>query len=328
MSHSLLRVALAGAMALSLAACSSDDSGAASSTVTVYSPAAGEYGELIKDFNKDHPDIKINAVRLVGPEMETRLRGEVTSGNAVGDVIDTSLTSSAGPWVDGQEDWYANWLPDSASKLPADRVNKEKGYFISDLGAFTVAYNADAVDEADVPQTWDDLLDPKWKGRIALPDPRSQGLSSTVFIALLNDGKIEQSYFDKLAAQEPIITEAAQIGQSLTSGQADLALWGSTYVHNAAAKGANIKINTNLLVGSRDGAAMLKNAPNPEGAKIFLEWLASEKGQQALSDIGFTPSLEGIDRPEGMDTAAVVPEFATAMELTPKVLEQWEKLLG
>lgn len=333
MTRPILRVALATAMTLALVGCSSssdsDSSGGKPSEITIYSPAAGEYGELIKAFNKDHADIKVNAVRLLGPELETRLQGEVTAKKPVGDLVVTSLTAPGGPWQ--HADWYSTYIPDNAKTLGEENINTKQGYFISDRSVFGLAYNSKNVKETDVPTSWDDMLEPMWKGKISMSDPRAQALTSTMFIALLDNGIVDDAWFAKLAAQEPVVMETPQIGQSLTSGQTDLALWGSTFVKNAASKGAPLKFSTNVVVASANAAMLLKEAPNPEGSKVFLEWLASEKGQQSLSSIGFYPSLKGVEAPDGLTAdmqMPLVPTFDKAAPLTAAVIETWTGLLG
>lgn len=105
--RTLLRSAGIAALGLTLGGCASTTSAPGSSgktaagRVTVYSPAAAQMPTVIQAFNKEHPDIQIQTVRLVGQELASRLQNEAASGQRVADVMLDSTVTAYGPWGDG-----------------------------------------------------------------------------------------------------------------------------------------------------------------------------------------------------------------------------------
>lgn len=338
-SLSVVPLAAAVVLALGLTACgggaNSAGDGASgdkpSGQVSLYSPAAAEMATVYQRFNEEHPEITINPVALVGAELGTRLQSEIASGQAVGDIVMTSTTSTAGPWIKEQRDWYAPYIPDSAKKMAPEKVYEDQGWFSPFGSVFGVTYNADAVPEGEVPRTWDDVIDPKWKDRIAMGDPRRPGITSVAFVGLLGNKVVDDTWFAALAKLNVRPVDPPQVSPSLVSGQSDLAIWGLGFTTTAQKQGAPLKFIPELAVEVPYGAALLKNAPNPEAAKVFLDWSASENGQKALADAGYMPTLSDAVVPEGVDAEIdmpSVPPYEENSVLTREVIATWTKLLG
>lgn len=331
-------ISVGTAMLLALTACGGSEAAeggaqdeASSGQVTLYSPAAGEFQRVIQRFNEDYPNIRVNPVMLAGSELGTRLQSEFTSGQSVGDVVMTSTTSSAGPWVEGQEDWFEPYIPDNADELRPEALNKEEGWFAAFSSVFGATYNTETISEDEVPRSWDELTDPKWDNRISMGDPRRQALTSVTFVGLLGNDVVDDQWFSDLAELQPRPLDTPQVQQSLVSGQTDLAIWGLGFTSSAKADGAPLEFIPELGVESLNGAALLKNAPNPEAAKVFLDWTVSENGQAALSESGFMPQTKGSSWPEGLSPDVdmpVVPPYEEAAVLTKEVIDTWTGLLG
>lgn len=188
-------VAVAAVLALGLTACGggantaggADSGGEPSGQVTLYSPAAAELLTVYERFNEDHPEITINPVTLVGSELGTRLQSEITSGQALGDIVMTSTTSTAGPWIKDQQDWYEPYIPENADQLGSDKVYEDEGWFSPFASVFGATYNSETVPEDEVPRTWDEVIDPKWDGRISMGDPRRPSVTSVTLVGLLGN---------------------------------------------------------------------------------------------------------------------------------------------
>ncbi|WP_127817803.1 ABC transporter substrate-binding protein [Microbacterium sp. CPCC 204701] len=309
--------------------------GPASGQVTLYSPAAGELTDVYAAFNMEHPDIEINPVRLVGQELGTRVRSEVTSGQQVADIVITTTTSAFGPWgSEDTADWFEPFLPEGASLLAADAVNEEQGWFAPFSSGFGIAYNSDTLDEADLPTSWDDVIDSKWRGQLVMPDPRQLSLSSISIAALLDAGVIDESWLDDLAALDPRIVDGGPaVGQSMGSGESGLGFWGTGFVTNAAAAGSPVGWTDVPPTQSMNAAVLLAGAPNPDAAKAFLSWLISENGQAALAAAGYIPQIEGATLPdliteEALAESTVIPPYEDIDPAIQDVLARFDELLG
>lgn len=288
-------------------------------------------GRIIEHFNEDYPDIKVNPVMLVGSELTTRVQSEVTSGQFVGDVIMTPLTSATGPWIRDQAEWFTPHVPENADELPDENVNQEEGWFAPYSAVFGAAYNTEAVEEGDVPRTWDEFIEPHWDGRISMADPRQPSSSSVTLAGLLGNDIVDNQWFSGLAELSPVPLDGPQVEQSLVSGQSDVAIWPLGYVNGARADGAPLEFIPELGLEVPDVALLLKNAPSPEAARIFLDWTVSETGQAAYSESGYMPQIQGIPMPvgiaEGVDLP-VIPAYEEASPLIAKVNETFQRLLN
>jgi iron(III) transport system substrate-binding protein len=145
-------------------------------------------------------------------------------------------------------------------------------------------YNADTVRPEQV-TSYDDLLQPRWKGKIAILDPRTQGSGESSWSFLL---RIKgEEFLKKLVAQELIVNrDQRQIADSLAKGKALLTIGVSYYSFQPFIK-AGIPLKAfptpkeGTYVSSGSGnVVVLKGAPHPNAAKLFLNWMLSREGQE------------------------------------------------
>jgi iron(III) transport system substrate-binding protein len=161
--------------------------------------------------------------------------------------------------------------------------------FISTKSTEGFWYNA-ALAKAEELRSLDDLLDPKWKGKIGLSDPRVAGSGLSVW-AYLWDLKGEE-YLKKLIAQDLFVTQnLRQLADALAKGKVAITLGiGTAQTEPFAKAGLPIKD----LPEPREGTpssngygtlAILKNPPHPNATKVFVNWLLSKEGQEIYSRV-------------------------------------------
>lgn len=148
----------------------------------------------------------------------------------------------------------------------------------------SIYYNTQAVKPQEV-RSYNDLLDPKWKGKIGLRDPRVPGGGLAMWAFLL-DMKGEE-YIRKLAQQEMFVSRnARQIADALAKGKVALTI-GVGYRDFDAFLDANLPVKHlptlkegSYVSGGNGIVGILKNAPHPNAAKVFFNWLLSREGQE------------------------------------------------
>jgi ABC-type Fe3+ transport system substrate-binding protein len=136
--------------------------------------------------------------------------------------------------------------------------------------------------------SWDSLLDPKWKGKIVLLDPRSPGSGESNWAFLL---KIKgESFLAKLAAQDMMVgRNLRQLAEQVARGKYLVSIGVSYYTYLPFIKaGLPVRSVSNIKEGYYAGTgsgnlAILKNAPHPNAAKVFVNWLLSKEGQTAVT---------------------------------------------
>lgn len=151
----------------------------------------------------------------------------------------------------------------------------------------TIWYNAEEVEPEEV-RSYDDLLLPKWKGKIAILDPRTPGSGDSTW-GFLWATKGEE-YLRKLVAQDMIIgRNQRQLAESVAKGKASLSIGLSYYVYRPFVK-ADLPVKP--LPTPKEGSyassgsgnlAVLKSAPHPNATKVFVNWLLSQEGQEVFT---------------------------------------------
>lgn len=151
----------------------------------------------------------------------------------------------------------------------------------------TIWYNTTLVKPEEI-SSWDSLLDPKWKGKIAILDPRSPGSGESTWAFLW---RIKgEPFLAKLAAQEMLVgRNLRQLGENVARGKSAISLGLSYYTYLPFIKaGLPVKPISNIKEGyyaasGSGNVVLLKNPPHPNATKVFLNWLLSREGQTALT---------------------------------------------
>jgi iron(III) transport system substrate-binding protein len=151
----------------------------------------------------------------------------------------------------------------------------------------TVWYNSTLVKPEEI-SSWDSLLDPKWKGRIVILDPRSPGSGESNWAFLL---KLKgESFLAKLAAQDMMVgRNLRQLAETVARGKSMISIGVSYYSYLPFIKaGLPVKPISNIREGYYAGTgsgnlAVLKNVPHPNASKVFVNWLLSKEGQSAFT---------------------------------------------
>lgn len=151
----------------------------------------------------------------------------------------------------------------------------------------TIWYNSTLVKPEEI-TSWENLLDPKWKGKIAILDPRSPGSGESNWAFLL---KIKgEEFLAKLAAQEMMVgRNLRQLGEAVARGKSAISIGVSYYTYVPFIKaGLPVKPISNVKEGYYAGTgsgnlALLKGVAHPNAAKVFANWMLSKDGQSAFT---------------------------------------------
>jgi iron(III) transport system substrate-binding protein len=138
-----------------------------------------------------------------------------------------------------------------------------------------VAYNTNLVKKEDLPKTWDDLLDPKWKGKLVVD---SRPKSFLHLMPAWGEQKV-LDYLKKLADNKPQYRRGqSESIQLMAAG--DIAIIAGSYYHSVKLvkdKGAPIDVVLlDPVPVSMSFMTIAKATPHPNAAKLFLGWMATE----------------------------------------------------
>ena len=243
--------------------------------------------KLAELFQTKYPDITVQVERSGSERVFQRIGQEYSTGIHNVDVIETSDAVHFAYFK--REGWLAPMVPQElADKWPAEERDPDGTFAAYRAHLSVMAYRTDLLPEAEAPKTWEDLLDPRFKDRMVKGHP---GYSGTIMTAthILSD-LLGWEYFEKLAAQNIMqVQSSTEPPKKLASGERALQVDGNEYnIFRLQDEGVPIKIvypekGTPLAIGN---AAVLKDGPNPNAAKLFYAFLFSLEAQQLNSDFG------------------------------------------
>ena len=183
-----------------------------------------------------------------------------------------------------------------------------------------IAYNADKMKAEDAPKSWKDLTDPKWQGKVAMPNPL---LSGTAFVAVgaLAD-KYGWEYFDQLKANGIRVEQGnSAIQNKLLTGEYAVAMiLEENILKLQETKHENLKViyPADGVVVIPSPIAIMSTTKNPDGAKATVDWWLSKEGQLAVVKGWMHSVREDVQPPNG------APALKTFIANAVKV--DWQKL--
>ena len=192
---------------------------------------------------------------------------------------------------ESKPDWFAKV---DASVVPNMRKWPERwvrpNYVTWTTDVVALVYNTDEVSKADVPKTWTDTTDPKWKGKILLTDPQVADNYLGWLDAVERANGMD--FLRKLAAQNYTVTQSGASGVQMVAAGAhafNMPTF-SAFSSQLIAKKAPIAIQylTGPMVASPRDIAVVAAAPNPNAARLYLNWLMSEEGIKLTCSISPT----------------------------------------
>jgi iron(III) transport system substrate-binding protein len=182
-----------------------------------------------------------------------------------------------------------------SQNMPPAAFAKNGAYVADRFNFFTIGYNTNLVKPNDVPKSYDDLLDPKWVGKIGIEASDTDWFGSLVHAMGEQKG---MAFFRKLADMKPQMrTGHTLMAELVASGEVPLAL--DIYNHNAERlkkKGAPIEWKALApTFGRPNGVAVAKQAAHPHAALLFVDFMLSLEGQKLLKKRNRVPASNKVD---------------------------------
>ena len=236
--------------------------------------------------------IKVRSTRANSTELSVKIINESRAGRPQSDVFDG--TSTVVPLK--KEGFVLQWLPDPAKSYPAAYKDPEGYWVANNLFFLTPGFNTALVPKGTEPRSYQALLDPKWRGKIAWStSPTSSGGPGFIGTVLTEMGtESGMLYLRELAKQRiaNIGSAAREVLDQVIAGEYLLAL--QIFNHHtviSAKKGAPVDwIKMEPVTGTLSVISVHKNAPHPNAAKLLVDFIISPEGQNIFRDAEYLPA--------------------------------------
>ena len=248
--------------------------------------------KVVDKFQQKYPFIQAELFRGGGDEVLNRIQNEARGGLYAWDVVSTRGDSVLA-LMDAQ--LITSYRSPEARLINKDMVDDEGYWTAYYVNPYVLGYNTKLVKKHEVPQTYEQLLDPKWKGKRISIDDSAYGLLAGLERAWGKEKAV--AYFKKLAAQDPVVmrgnTNRVQLAMA---GEYPLIIAYAPTIQRETSKGhpmdwvplepVPVQVNPMMLAAK---------APHPNAGKLFIDFLLSKEGQKMLVGFRRIPVREDVE---------------------------------
>jgi iron(III) transport system substrate-binding protein len=285
------------------------------------------YGSVVpqamEDFNRGFESkygIKVEYWRADSTKVSERALTEWRAGKPGFDVVEGNRGVQL---IMKSEGLFTKFVPPASEKFP-EQV-KEKDGLITPWRVLPISilYNTDMVKPADLPKSFDDLLQPKWSNKIAMPDP-TRHTTTAQFLWNLRTFKKDNwlEFVRGLAKQKPVLVDSlAPVTTTIIKGEAPVGITYIKYVKQY--KGPVHYVLLDKYLADPNYMAVGVKAPNPNAAKLYVDYACSVEGQKHIAQDG-----------EFVFAPGVLPPIKDAEKVQPNIVlmenpsaEEFKKLM-
>jgi len=291
--------------------------------VVVYDMALGApyFTAVLKSFEAKY-GIAVESLDLRASELSERIRTEQSAGRYLGDVEMITTTMIEEQLGNGDFIQKLPAIPNAANLRPPFHATEfSVPAHVQPMG---ILINTRLVKEQDIPSSWNDLTDPKWRGKILSDDMRPLGSGNTMFAILQK--QIGAEFNEKLADQKPVFSRDMR-NDARRVARGEYAI----YVPQIFAFASDLKGLPVKVVVPREGApyaemdfALLKNAPHPNAARLFIQHFLGEDSQLIYANAWMPPVIAGVAERANPDAQP----FANARLIGPAKLSERPSMMA
>lgn len=264
-----------------------------------YTSTPVEAAQKIARLFEEQTGIKVELFRSGGSAVLRRFLQEIDAGRFAVDVITTSDPAASAALT--KRGIFVPFKPRNFDKIPVEAKHPDGHYIAQRLNMLAMFAREDKVAAADLPKSWTDLTQPKYKGKLVMPDPSFTALQLMVVGTLSR--QYGWGYYEKLRANDIMIVQGhQQVSDMLKRGERLIAAEGlDSYAYDDRKEGHKV-----LTIYPADGTfavpsptAIVKGGPNPNAAKAFAEFMIGDTVQRMFPADGIYAARADIDPPPG-----------------------------
>jgi iron(III) transport system substrate-binding protein len=283
-----------------------------------------------KAFMATYPGIEVDFIRQTAQVVYGRIQQNLKAGIAE---VDAFGTANAGHWpLLKKQNALAAFTPSGASVLakPFKSIDPDSTFHVAGVELVIINYRTDKVNPP--PSKWTDLLDPQWANKLTFGSPAFSGNVVNWTIAMLD--KYGEDFIKQLAKNNPKIGRSIlETGTDILAGERLVGHGqdANTFVHKAAGNPIDVKFPDDDAVVALGYTGILKDAPHPNAARLFMEFHHSKEYSEALVRAYRFPIRNDVPSFSGQ-TLEQVKTFQSSIERlssgTAEAIAKWRAVMG
>jgi iron(III) transport system substrate-binding protein len=246
----------------------------------------------VKDaFEKKYPFVQIEFFRGNSERLVQKMFAEYQGKRYDVDIVDGTVTA---PMVK-KGGYLQRFYSPHVAEYPAELKDPQGFWAVSNVYFFSLGYNTRMVKPNEVPKSYEDLLNPRWKGQMMWSTSRGSGAPMFIGNVLKTMGQeIGKAYLQKLKAQNIAKTTASnrQLLDLVIAGEYPIAL--HIFNHHAhISKSAGAPVDWYALEPASatiNTISPVTRSPHPHAAMLLIDFILSEEGQRVFQAVNYLPS--------------------------------------
>ncbi|HVO95626.1 MAG TPA: extracellular solute-binding protein [Terriglobales bacterium] len=248
--------------------------------------------KVVDKFQTKYPFIKPELFRGGGDEVLNRIQNEARGGLHAWDVVSTRGDSVL---TLKDAELITSYRSPESKFIDHDMVDDDGYWTAYYVNPYVLGYNTNLVAKDQVPKTYEELLDPKWKGRKISIDDSAYGFLAGLIRAWGKEKAVD--FFKRLAAQEPVVmrgnTNRVQLAMA---GEYPLIIaYAPTLQRETSRRHPMDWVPLEPVPVQVNPMMLAAKAPHPNAGKLFIDFLLSKEGQKMLLGFRRIPVREDVE---------------------------------
>lgn len=307
------RRALLAAATLSLASLVSTGIAQAQQKLVIYTSNDSTLNELVSAAFGKEDGVQVDMVSAGSGVVMKRIQSE--KDRPQGDIV-WGVSRSL---LETNKAYFAPYASKNIDAIPAEYRDPNNLWIGNNLHLLVITQNTKALPESEGPKSWNDLLDPKYKGKIAFTDPANSGSAYstvTMLVDLWGGGDAGWKKVKALLANVKVLNRSSLVFQGVGNGEYPLGISLEYAGYLWANNGAPVKTiyPAEGTYAAMEGVAIIKGGPNPESAKKFVDWINRKDVRETILKATFRrPARKDLDlsnlpgRMPGLEKVKLIP---------------------
>jgi iron(III) transport system substrate-binding protein len=252
---------------------------------------------LTKRFEQKYPFVKTETLRLGSANLLTKIQTEAKAGTFKADVIEIEGIMGH---IFKKQGLLEKYVSPEAQAYPASFKDPDGFWTSFFINTHVLVFNTQLVKKEEIPRTFEDLINPRWKGKIALRDDDFDTFGMMLKVMGKEKGL---NFMRRLAAQGVELRSGGTLTiQAIASGEISMGinLYG-TRAEEMKRKGAPVDwVALEFVIASPEPVSVAARAPHPNAARLFIDFLLSKEAQSLMRERRRIPSRPDVppDPPE------------------------------